>query len=57
MGLLDAYSIVNAGAPGLHNRSDEAAGGAPGTVKDKVDKQMAGHKAKARRLMEEFGNA
>lgn len=54
MGLLDAYSIVNAGAPGLYNRSDTAAGGAPGTVRDKVNKQMAGHKAKARRLMEKY---
>ena len=54
MGLLDAYSIVNAGSPGLYDRSDEAAGGAPGTVRDKVQKQMAGHKAKARRLVEEY---
>ena len=54
MGLLDAYSIVNAGSPGLYDRSDESAGGAPGTVRDKVNKQMAGHKAKARRLVEEY---
>lgn len=54
MGLLDAYSIVNAGAPGLYNRSDESAGGAPGTVRDKVRTQMAGHKAKARRLIEDY---
>ena len=54
MGLLDAYSIVNAGAPGLYDRSDTAAGGAPGTVRDKVYKQMSGHKAKARRLMETY---
>lgn len=54
MGLLDAYSIVNAGAPGLYDRSDEAAGGAPGTVRDKVYKQMEGHRAKARRLVNEY---
>lgn len=54
MGLLDAYSIVNAGSPGLYDRSDESAGGAPGTVKDKVTRQMSGHKAKARRLIEEY---
>jgi hypothetical protein len=54
MGLLDAYSIVNAGGPGLYHRSDESAGGAPGTVRDKVNNQMAGHRAKARRLIEEY---
>lgn len=47
MGLLDIYSTINAGAPGLYNRSDEAAGGAPGTVRDKVEKQMFGHLANA----------
>jgi len=36
MGLLDAYSIVNAGAPGRYNASDANNGGAPGTVADKV---------------------
>lgn len=54
MGMLDAYSIVNAGAPGLYSASDTAAGGAPGTVKDKVEKQMAGHRAKARKLLGDF---
>lgn len=51
MKLLDIYSTVNAGAPGLHNRSDEAAGGAPGTVKDKVTNQMEGHYKKALALI------
>lgn len=51
MGLLDAYSTVNAGAPGLYNRSDEAAGGAPGTVRDKVEQQMGGHRRNAERLL------
>jgi len=50
MGLLDIYSAINAGAPGLYNRSDAAAGGAPGTVRDKVERQMQGHRAKAQAL-------
>lgn len=54
MGLMDAYSIVNTGGPGRYDWSDEGAGGAPGTVRDKVTKQMSGHKAKARRLIEEY---
>lgn len=51
MGLLDAYSIVNAGAPGRYNASDANNGGAPGTVRDKVTSQMAGHRAKAQALL------
>jgi hypothetical protein len=47
MGLLDLYSIVNAGGPGRYNASDAKNGGAPGTVLDKVRDQMAGHRAKA----------
>lgn len=47
----DAYSIINAGAPGRHNASDANNGGAPGTVADKVRNQMAGHRAKAQRLL------
>jgi len=54
MSELDAYSIVNAGGPGLHSRSDTAAGGAPGTVKDKVFKQFGPHRRKARALMETY---
>lgn len=50
MGLMDIYSTINAGAPGLYHRSDAAAGGAPGTVADKVNSQMAGHRAKAQAL-------
>jgi hypothetical protein len=50
MGLMDIYSTVNAGAPGLYDRSDAAAGGAPGTVADKVNNQMSGHRARARAL-------
>lgn len=50
MGLMDIYSTVNAGAPGLYDRSDAHAGGAPGTVADKVNNQMAGHRAKAQAM-------
>jgi hypothetical protein len=51
MGMLDAYSIVNAGAPGRYNASDANNGGAPGTVADKVRDQMAAHRAKAAALL------
>lgn len=51
MGMLDAYSIVNAGGPGLYHRSDANNGGAPGTVADKVNEQMAGHRQNAIRLL------
>ena len=50
MGLLDIYSTINAGAPGLYDRSDANNGGAPGTVADKVRDQMSGHRAKAEKL-------
>lgn len=52
MKLLDIYSTVNAGAPGLYDRSDASNGGAPGTVRDKVENQMQGHFKKALALME-----
>jgi hypothetical protein len=51
MGLLDVYSAVNAGAPGLYDRSDYKQGGAPGTVADKVKYQMEQHRAKAAALL------
>lgn len=51
MGMLDAYSIVNAGAPGRYNASDANNGGAPGTVADKVRDQMGGHREKAIALL------
>jgi len=51
MGLIDIYSAVNAGAPGLYDRSDYKQGGAPGTVADKVKYQMEQHKAKAASLL------
>jgi hypothetical protein len=51
MGLMDLYSIVNAGGPGRYNWSDEKAGGAKGTVADKVIKQMPAHRDKAIKLL------
>lgn len=51
MGMLDAYSVVNAGGPGRYNASDASNGGAPGTVRDKVTGQMAPHRAKAEAMM------
>jgi len=51
MGLLDMYSTVNAGAPGLYGRSDANNGGAPGTVRDKVEQQMQDHRRKAAQLL------
>lgn len=44
MGLMDAYSIVNAGRPGAYGASDAANGGAPGTVADKVTTQFTPHR-------------
>lgn len=51
MGLMDLYSTINAGAPGRFSASDANNGGAPGTVADKVNNQMAGHRAKAMALL------
>lgn len=51
MGMLDLYSTINAGSPGRYGASDANNGGAPGTVKDKVEKQMDGHRAKAIALL------
>ena len=51
MGMLDLYSAINAGQVGRYNASDANNGGAPGTVRDKVEGQMAGHRAKAVALL------
>ncbi len=51
MGLLDLYSAVNAGRVGRYGASDANNGGAPGTVRDKVENQMAGHRQNALALM------
>lgn len=50
-GLMDMYSTINAGAPGLYNRSDANNGGAPGTVADKVNSQMGDHRVRAEELL------
>ena len=60
MSVLDTYSIVNAGAPGKYNASDTAAGGASGTVRDKVENQFAPYRRKAEQLLlasNEYGGA
>jgi hypothetical protein len=51
MGLLDIYSAINAGSVGRYDASDANNGGAPGTVRDKVQNQMEGHRAKAAALL------
>lgn len=51
MGMMDIYSAINAGRVGRYNASDANNGGAPGTVADKVNTQMAGHRAKALALL------
>lgn len=57
MGILDVYSAINAGRVGRYNASDANNGGAPGTVADKVNTQMAGHRAKAEALLGLAGGA
>ena len=54
MGMLDAYSAVNAGRVGRYNASDANNGGAPGTVRDKVEQQMGGHRQKAMALLDGY---
>ena len=51
MGMMDIYSAINAGGVGRYNASDANNGGAPGTVADKVNNQMAAHRAKALELL------
>lgn len=48
---MDLYSTINAGAPGRYSASDANNGGAPGTVQDKWNQQMAGHRQKAEALL------
>lgn len=54
MGIEDAYSIVNAGAPGRYSASDANNGGAAGTVLDKVRTQFAPHREKVRGLLASY---
>lgn len=51
MGMMDLYSAINAGRVGKYNASDANNGGAPGTVTDKVNSQMAGHRTKAQQFL------
>lgn len=51
---MDLYSTINAGGPGRYGASDANNGGAPGTVRDKYERQMSGHRAKARALAQHW---
>lgn len=55
MGILDVYSAINAGGVGRYDRSDANNGGAPGTVRDKVEQQMSGHRQNALALLGDMG--
>ncbi|MGT2444469.1 hypothetical protein ACU4I5_18595 [Ensifer adhaerens] len=57
MGMMDIYSAINAGGVGRYGASDANNGGAPGTVADKVNNQMAGHRQKALALLGQGGGA
>lgn len=50
-GLLQIYAAINAGNAKKIHASDANNGGAPGTVLDKVNDQMTGHKARAEGLL------
>ncbi|MBN4095650.1 hypothetical protein [Methylobacterium sp. OT2] len=51
MGVMNAYSTINAGSPGRFNASDANNGGMPGTVADKVNNQFAPHYAWANKFL------
>ncbi|MEG9527952.1 MAG: hypothetical protein MIL41_19665 [Hyphomicrobiales bacterium] len=51
MGVMNAYSTINAGSPGRFNASDAGNGGLPGTVADKVNSQFAPHYAWANKFL------
>lgn len=52
MGLLDLYSTINAGRPGLYNRRDMN-----GSVREHVDRMRAGQGARARMFLDGKGAA
>ncbi|MGR3376061.1 hypothetical protein [Salipiger abyssi] len=56
-GLLRIAAAINAGSPDRIHASDAGNGGAPGTVLDKVQGQMEGHKARAAGLLAAYGGA
>lgn len=51
MGVMNAYSTINAGSPGMFGASDAKNGGMPGTVADKVNGQFAPHYAWANKFL------
>ncbi|WP_156121796.1 hypothetical protein [Halocynthiibacter namhaensis] len=52
-GLLQIYAAINAGDAGRYDVSDEFAGGAPGTVRDKVAQMTSsGHRRNAERIIQ-----
>lgn len=51
MKMMDVYSAINAGRVGRYGASDANNGGAPGTVADKVNNQMGGHRERAKALL------
>lgn len=59
MGRLEVYSAINAGGVGekYYGRTDANNGGAAGTVRDKVNNQMAGHEVNANRLLKGAGES
>ncbi|WP_345820105.1 hypothetical protein ABC766_29350 [Methylobacterium fujisawaense] len=50
-GVMNAYSTINAGSPGMFGASDATNGGMPGTVADKVNTQFAPHYAWANKFL------
>jgi len=54
-GFENFYATINAGNPNALGASDAHAGGAPGTVRDKVREQMGGHRANARKWLGQAG--
>ena len=49
--ILGLYAAINGGHVSKTEVTDENNGGAPGTVRDKVNNQMSGHRAKATKLL------
>lgn len=50
-GLMQIYAAINAGDASRTGATDENNGGAPGTVADKVNNQMADHQARAEGML------
>jgi hypothetical protein len=54
MGRLEMYAAINAGDATKIHASDAKAGGAPGSVLDKVRGQMGAHEARAKNLLSQY---